>query len=87
MLVPNFNPVAVGTVIRRLRQERRLSQEVCSGLAGIARSHLAMIENHGKKPNFETIWRIANALELFPHELIKKIEQVAQQTEKSHPSQ
>ena len=26
-----------------------------------ARSHLAMIENGDKQPNFETIWRLANA--------------------------
>ena len=39
-----FDKKAVGTVIRRLRREKGLSQEVASGLAGIARSHLAMIE-------------------------------------------
>lgn len=45
-----------------------------SGLAGLARSHLAMIENGGKKANFETIWRLANAFEMMPHELVREIE-------------
>ena len=69
-----FENRAVGRVVRRLRKERGLSQEVFSGLAGIARSHLAMIENSSKQPNFETIWRIANAFNMAPHELVFMIE-------------
>ena len=53
-----FNNCAVGRVIRKLRKDRRLSQEVFSGFAGLARSHLAMIESGDKKANFETVWRI-----------------------------
>ena len=45
-----FENSAVGRVVRRLRKEKGLSQEVFSGFAGIARSHLAMIENGTKKP-------------------------------------
>ena len=56
-----FDKQAVGQAIRRLRKERGLSQEVVSSFAGLARSHLAMIENGDKQPNFETIWRLANA--------------------------
>ena len=69
-----FNKQAIGRAIRRLRKERGLSQEVVSSFAGLARSHLAMIEN-GDKPNFETIWRLANAFGLYPHELVKLIEE------------
>lgn len=72
-----FNKCSVGVVIRRLRKKKNLSQEVFSGLAGIARSHLAMIETGAKQPNFETIWRIANALEIPPHRLVKYIEEEA----------
>lgn len=69
-----FEKNAVGRVIRRLRKERKLSQEVFSGFAVIARSHLAMIENGTKQPNFETIWRIALAFNMHPHQLVKLIE-------------
>jgi len=69
-----FNRLAAGTVIRRLRKERGLSQEVFSGLTGIARSHLAMIERGAKQPNFETVWRIANAFGILPHTLVDHIE-------------
>lgn len=33
-----------------------------------------MIENGNKKANFETLWKIANALDLRPSELVALIE-------------
>lgn len=69
-----FNKFAVGKVARKIRKNMRLSQEVLSGLAGLARSHLAMIESGEKQANFETIWKIANALEIAPHEFVRLIE-------------
>ncbi len=69
-----FENAAVGKVIRRLRKEKGLSQEVLSGLAGLARSHVAMIEGGAKRANFETLWKLANALDLLPHELVEMIE-------------
>lgn len=66
--------VPVGAVIRRKRMERGMTQELLSGLAGIARTHLTMIENGTKQPNFETVGKIALALELKPSELVAAIE-------------
>lgn len=36
-----------------------------------------MIENGDKQANFETIWRIANAFDMRPYELVKLIEEEA----------
>ena len=69
-----FDHLAVGQTIRRLRKARGLSQDVLSGFAGIARTHLSMIENGVKQANFETIWKIACALDMRPSELVAKIE-------------
>lgn len=69
-----FDNDAVGRSIRRLRTEKGLSQDVLSGLAGIARTHLSMIENGDKQPNFETLWKIALALEMRPSALVAAIE-------------
>lgn len=73
-----FDNQAIGRTIRKLRQEKKLSQDVFSGLVGLARSHLAMIEGGSKQPNFETIWRIANAFDMAPHELVERIEREAE---------
>lgn len=69
-----FDNKAIGQTIRSLRNEKGLSQDVLSGLAGIARTHLSMIENGSKQANFETIWRIALALDMRPSELVREIE-------------
>ena len=69
-----FDNQAVGAVISKYRKEKGMTQELLSGLAGIARSHLSMIENGVKQPNFETIWRIADALDISPSELVAEIE-------------
>ena len=70
-----FSYESMGKVIRRLRKERNLSQDVLSGLADIARSHLSMIENGSIHANIETVWKISEALELKPSELFALIEE------------
>lgn len=69
-----FDSFVVGQTIRKLRKAKGLSQDVLSGLAGIARTHLTMIENGTKQPNFETIWKIALALNIRPSEFVSLME-------------
>ena len=63
-----------GRVIRRLRLERGMSQEVLSGLTVISRSHLAEIESGKDNANVETLWRIAGGLDIRLSELIRQVE-------------
>lgn len=69
-----FDNSAVGRTIRNLRNKKGVSQDVLSGFAGIARTHLTMIENGDKQANFETLWKIANALDMRPSDLVAQIE-------------
>ena len=77
-----FDNSEVGKTIRVLRKEKGLSQDVLSGLAGIARTHLTMIENGSKQANFETLWRLATALGMRPSELVAQIERRIEVSEK-----
>ncbi|MCQ2419684.1 MAG: helix-turn-helix domain-containing protein [Clostridia bacterium] len=70
-----YDNKVVGQVIRTAREEKKLSQELLSGFAGIARSHLSMIESGRKYARLDTIWKIAAALEISPSELIARMEQ------------
>ena len=70
-----FDNFAVGKAIRDLRKEKGISQDVLSGFAGIARTHLTMIENGTTQANFETLWKIALALDIRPSELVARIEE------------
>ena len=45
----------IGSTIRKLRTERKKTQDELSGLAGIARSHLAAIESGKNSPTVETL--------------------------------
>ena len=69
-----YNSKAFGVVIGRLRMKNGMTQESMSGLAGIARSHLAALENGEKTVKLSTLWAIAYALDLKPSELIRLVE-------------
>ena len=70
-----FGNKTIGQTIRDVRKSKKISQEVLSGLAGIGRTHLTMIESGTKQANFATLCKIANALEMNPSELVQKIEE------------
>lgn len=70
-----YNSKFAEQIIGKLRTDRELSQEMLSRLAGIARSHLAMIETGTKNANVDTLWRIAAALDIRLSELIRLIEE------------
>lgn len=72
------NTKLVGQVIRQCRKNAGKTQEVLSGLAGLDRTHYSKIERGLRSPNIETIFKIAHALDMKPHELIKNIEKAAE---------
>ena len=68
-----YDPKVTGRVLRMLRKKRNWTQEVLSGFAGIARSHYTQIER-GKYAEIDTLWKIAEALEMRPSELFRMVE-------------
>ena len=71
-----LDALLVGQVISKVRQEKGVTQEILSGLAGIGRTHLSAIERGERKPTLETLWRIALALNMRPSELVCRIEKM-----------
>lgn len=71
----SFDYQVLGQTIRALRKQKHLSQDVLSGLAGIARTHLTMIENGSIHATIDTVWKLAAALELRPSELFAIVEE------------
>ena len=70
-----YNRKAFGIVISRLRTEKGMSQESLSAFAGIARSHLTMLENGRKTARLDTVFNLADALGIKPSELIRMVEE------------
>ena len=50
-----LDPKTVGSVIADLRRKKGVSQEVLSGFADIARTHLSAIERGERKPTLEAL--------------------------------
>ena len=67
-------PEIVAQVIREQRKSKHLSQEVVSGLAGLDRTHYSKIERGLRTPSLETLFKIAAALDIPPHQLVMEIE-------------
>lgn len=70
-----YNHFITGRIIRELREQRGLTQEVLSGLAAVSRSHLAEIETGHTNANVETLWKISEALGMKMSDLIQMVEQ------------
>ena len=70
-----YNHFITGRIIRELREQRRLTQEVLSGLAAVSRSHLAEIETGHTNANVETLWKISEALGMNNTHQIQMVEQ------------
>lgn len=74
MFVPMLDSKIVGDVIAEFRKRKGISQEVISGLADIGRTHLSAIERGERKPTLETLYKIANALNVKMSDIIIEIE-------------
>ena len=74
-----YNHFITGRIIRELREQRGLTQEVLSDLAAVSRSHLAEIETGHTNANVETLWKISEALGMKMSDLIQMVEQVIEQ--------
>lgn len=70
-----LDPKIVGEVIAEFRKRKGISQEVLSGLANIGRTHLSAIERGQRRPALDTLFLLADALDVNPSDIIKKIEE------------
>ena len=64
----------VGMLIREYRLRKGMSQEVLSGLAGLDRTHYSKIERGLRSPTVDTLFKIAQAMDMPPHKLMLAIE-------------
>jgi transcriptional regulator with XRE-family HTH domain len=54
----------IGSNIRKIRQERDLSQEALAAIAGLHRAYIGQIERGEKNIGLQNLEKIANALEV-----------------------
>lgn len=66
---------AFGIVLRELRKKAEFTQENLAFEAGIERNYVSLIELGRNQPTISVIFRLAKALNIDPHKLIKMVEQ------------
>jgi transcriptional regulator with XRE-family HTH domain len=64
-------PVRLGRRLSDLREKRGLSQTQLADMAEIGRAHLSQIENGAVAARIDTLYAIAQALELSLSEMLK----------------
>jgi transcriptional regulator with XRE-family HTH domain len=69
--VPTIEVVKIGENLRRIREDRLLTQAELAERAGIALSSLVRVENDQVDPRFTTIRKLAQALDVDHRELTK----------------
>ena len=67
--MPTIEDVKIGGNLKRLREDRLLTQAELAERAGIALSSLVRIENDQVNPRFSSIRKLARALDADPKEL------------------
>lgn len=60
-----------GKYLRKIREEKSISQENLSLKAGYYRTYVGKIEQGQYSPSFHTVWRLAHALGVSLSELLK----------------
>ena len=66
--------VSFGRVLRNLRKARGLTQEQLAFAAGIERNYVSLIERGQNQPALKVLFKVAEALECSPSELIRLVE-------------
>lgn len=64
----------IGQILQEYRVKKGMSQELLSGLAGLDRTHYSKIERGLRSPTLDTLFKIVQALEIPPHEIVRTIE-------------
>jgi transcriptional regulator with XRE-family HTH domain len=64
-------PVRLGRHISNLREKRGLSQTLLADMAQIGRAHLSQIENGAVAARIDTLYALAQALEMTLEELFR----------------
>lgn len=64
-----------GKVLRKLRVGKKLSQEKLAELCDLDRTYISLLERGLRQPTILTLFKIADALDLPPSELVKKVEE------------
>lgn len=65
--------MAFGKVLRSLRLENKKTQEALAFDADLQRHYISLLERGSSSPTLKTLFRLANALNISPDQLIVRV--------------
>jgi transcriptional regulator with XRE-family HTH domain len=65
----------LGDQLKKLRMERKLTQEQLSFAAEVDRTYISELENNHKSPTLDVLFRLCAALKIRTSEFIARVEQ------------
>lgn len=65
-----------GQVLRRIRLEKKLSQEELAHVCGLDRTYISLMERGKRKPTINTVFALAKGLHVLPSILVLETEKV-----------
>jgi len=76
MLVNKINTLeqSFGLILREKRKDQGLSQEALALEAGVDRNFVSLLERGVNQPSLSTIFKLADALNLNPSDLVMELE-------------
>ncbi|XID92248.1 helix-turn-helix domain-containing protein [Paenibacillaceae bacterium WGS1546] len=63
-----------GQQLRKIREERKLSQEELAFRAKLDRTYISLLERGKRRPTLNTIFALAAELDIKPSELVRMVE-------------
>lgn len=64
-----------GQELRKIREERNLSQEELAFLAKLDRTYISLLERGKRRPTLNTVFALAKQLNIAPSEIIRLVEE------------
>jgi transcriptional regulator with XRE-family HTH domain len=64
-----------GQQLRKIREERKLSQEELAFLAKLDRTYISLLERGKRRPTLNTIFALAGQLNIAPSEMVRLVEE------------
>ena len=65
---------AFAVVLRRLRKQRKLSQQALADLSGLGRPFVSLLERSLRRPSLSTVFQVAKPLGVSPTEFVAQVE-------------
>ncbi|MCB0277852.1 MAG: helix-turn-helix transcriptional regulator [Calditrichaeota bacterium] len=65
---------AFGKILKRLREERGLSQSKLASMAGLSHTFIGQLERGDRCPTIDTVFMLAKVLEVKAAKIIEEIE-------------